>query len=104
MAWLDLFVAGVFEVLWTYGLKLSNGFTRPIPSILTAISLFGSMWFLAKSTQIIPLGTAYVVWVGIGALGATVLGVVAFNETVTVGKMVFVSLLVVSIIGLKLTS
>ena len=104
MAWLLLTIAGLLEVGWSIGLKYTNGFTNLIPSILTIIAIVLSMFLLAKSAQTIPIGTAYPVWVGIGALGAAIGGIVLFKESVSLMKIVFLVLLIISIIGLKVTA
>jgi quaternary ammonium compound-resistance protein SugE len=104
MNWFLLIIAGLFEVGWSLGLKYTHGFTRPVPSILTVIAIIISMLLLGKAAQTIPIGTAYPVWVGIGALGAAIGGILLFNEEVTLTRMAFLFLLIVSIIGLKLTS
>jgi quaternary ammonium compound-resistance protein SugE len=103
-AWIILFFAGLLEVCWAVGLKYTDGFTRLIPSIFTLTTLAGSMFLLAKAAQTLPIGTAYAVWVGIGAVGAGLLGIVLFKEPVTLPRMGFMILLVVSIIGLKMTA
>ncbi len=99
--WIILLIAGLLEVCWATGLKYTQGFTRLGPSIFTLTTLAASMYLLAKATQSLPMGTAYAVWVGIGAVGAAILGVVLFNEPLTLWRMLFMSLLVISIIGLK---
>lgn len=104
MAWIILIIAGLLEVGWTIGLKYSEGFTKPLPSIITAITITASMVLLGKATQTLPIGTAYAVWVGIGAAGASVAGMVLFKEPLSVAKLVFLLMLIVSIVGLKLTS
>jgi quaternary ammonium compound-resistance protein SugE len=104
MAWLLLGIAGLLEVCWSIGLKYTNGFSNLIPSIFTIVAIILSMFLLAKSSQTIPIGTAYPIWVGIGALGAAIGGIVFFQESVSVMKIAFLLMLVVSIIGLKLTS
>lgn len=101
--WIILLMAGLLEVCWATGLKYTQGFTRLGPSIFTLATLAASMYLLAKATQSLPMGTAYAVWVGIGAVGAAILGVILFNEPVTLWRIVFMSLLVISIIGLKFT-
>jgi quaternary ammonium compound-resistance protein SugE len=103
MAWMMLFVAGLFETGWAIGLKYTEGFTRLGPTILTAMALVISMVLLGLAVRDLPIGTAYAVWVGIGALGAAVLGVVLFGEPLTVPRIVFLTLLLISIIGLRLT-
>ena len=104
MAWVFLFVAGLLEVGWAIGLKYTDGFTRPVPSLLTAIAIVASMILLAIAARTIPIGTAYAVWTGIGAAGAAVVGIVALGEPATAGRVFFLSLLVLAIVGLKWTA
>lgn len=104
MAWGLLIVAGLLEVGWAVGLKYSEGFTRPLPSVLTVAAIAASMFLLAIAARTLPIGTAYAIWVGIGATGAAILGVVLFREPLTLARGVFLVLLVVSIVGLKLTA
>lgn len=103
-AWFVLVIAGLLEVCWATGLKYSEGFTRLVPSTFTLITLAASMYLLAKASQQIPIGTAYAVWVGIGALGAAIAGIVLFKEPLTISRLFFLALLIVSIIGLKFSS
>lgn len=102
--WLYLGIAGAMEVLWSTFLKFSEGFTKPLPTVITAAGLAASMFFLAKATKVLPIGTAYGIWTGIGALGAVIVGIVVFKEPATAGRMFFASLLLVGIVGLKLTA
>lgn len=102
--WIILAVAGLFEVCWSIGLKYTEGFTKLLPSLFTLITLAVSMYLLARATQSLPIGTAYAVWVGIGAFGAAVLGIVLFKEPASFGRLFFLALLIISIIGLKLTT
>jgi len=104
MAWILLIVAGLFEVCWAVGLKYTDGFRRILPSVLVVISIVASMIFLSLAERSIPIGTAYAVWVGIGVLGAAVLGIILFQDPVTPARLVFLTLLLVSMIGLKLTA
>ncbi len=104
MAWFVLLLAGVLEVVWSLGLKYTHGFTRVLPSIITGVAIVASLGLLAQATRTLPIGTAYPVWVGIGVLGATIGGVVLFGEPMPPLRVVFVVLLVVSILGLKVTS
>lgn len=99
-----LVVAGCFEVAWAIGLKYTEGFTKLLPSIFTLITLAISMVLLAKASRELPIGTAYGVWVGIGALGAAIMGMILFKEPVTPMRIFFLILLLASIIGLKVTS
>ena len=104
MAWLELLLAGGLEVFWSTFMKLSEGFTRPLYTVLTLIGLVLSFLFLSQATRVLPLGTAYAIWTGIGAVGAVVVGIVIFREPVTALRMVFVVLLLTGIIGLKAPS
>lgn len=103
MSWTLLVIAGLLEICWAIGLKYTDGFTKIGPTIFTLISLVLSMILLGKASQTLPIGTAYGVWVGIGALGAAILGIILFKETVSVARIIFLVMLLVSIIGLKLT-
>jgi quaternary ammonium compound-resistance protein SugE len=104
MEWLILVVAGMLEVVWAIGLKYTRGFTALVPSVVTIAAIVGSMWLLARAARTLPIGTAYAVWVGIGATGAAILGIVLFREPLTLPRCFFLLLLVVAIIGLKLTA
>ena len=104
IAWLLLLLAGLLEIVWAVGLKYSQGFTKLWPSVITIIAMIASMILLARAVKVLPVGTAYAVWVGIGALGAAVLGIVLFNEARNPARLMFVAMLLVSIIGVKLTS
>ncbi|MEZ2345504.1 quaternary ammonium compound efflux SMR transporter SugE [Terriglobus sp. RCC_193] len=102
--WVLIFVAGLLETTWAVGLKYTHGFTRLFPSIFTLIALAGSMYLLARAAQTLPIGTAYAVWVGIGAVGATILGIALFDEPATAPRLLFLTMLIGSILGLKYTS
>jgi quaternary ammonium compound-resistance protein SugE len=104
MAWFFLLLAGLLEVCWAIGLKYTDGFTRLVPSLFVGVTLAASMFFLALAARTLPIGTAYAVWVGIGALGAAILGAVLFHEHLSAGRLFFLGLLLVSIIGLKATT
>jgi quaternary ammonium compound-resistance protein SugE len=104
MAWFVLFVAGLLEVVWSLGLKYTHGVTRPVPSAITAVAIAGSMLLLARTTRTLPIGTAYAIWVGIGAIGAAIGSAVLFDEALPPLRIAFLALLVVSILGLKLTA
>jgi quaternary ammonium compound-resistance protein SugE len=104
MAWVVLFCAGLFEVAWAVGLKYTDGLTRPVPMVLTAVCLLISMALLAVALRTLPLGTAYAVWTGIGTLGTAILGVVLFREPATAIRLVCISLILAGIFGLKLTA
>ncbi len=104
MAWIILFIAGLFEIGWAVGLKFTEGFTRPIPIALTAISLVLSMGLLGWAVKTLPLGTAYAVWTGIGAVGTAIVGIVVFKEPATAARLACLCLIVAGILGLKLFS
>ena len=104
MPWIILVVAGFFEIGWAIGLKYTHGFTRLWPSIFTIAAIVISMYLLAVAARTLPIGTAYAVWVGIGAAGAATLGMVLLGEPVSPGRVFFLCLLVAAIIGLKLTT
>ncbi len=104
MAWIYLVVAGLLECGWAIGMKYTHGFTRPVPTALTVVALVGSMGLLGLAVRDLPIGTAYGVWVGIGALGTAALGIVLFGEPVTPGRIFFLGLLLVAIVGLKATT
>jgi quaternary ammonium compound-resistance protein SugE len=104
VAWVYLVVAGLLETGWAIGLKYTDGFRRPVPSIFTVLAIAASMILLAMAARTIPIGTAYAIWVGIGAVGAVSLGIVLFDEPRDFGRMFFVALLIVSLVGLKLTT
>jgi quaternary ammonium compound-resistance protein SugE len=104
LAWFALVIAGLFEVCWAVGLKYTDGFRKPLPSLLVLVALAISMLLLAYAARTLPIGTAYAVWVGIGALGAALLGIFLLHEPVTVARVAFLTLLLVSIVGLKVTS
>ncbi|HVG62789.1 MAG TPA: quaternary ammonium compound efflux SMR transporter SugE [Hyalangium sp.] len=104
MPWVLLIIAGLLEVCWAIGLKYTDGFTRPLPTVLTVLAIIASMVLLSLAARSLPIGTAYAIWVGIGALGAAILGIVLFKEPVTAARLFFLALLLTSIIGLKLTA
>lgn len=104
MAWVFLFIAGIFEVVWATFLKLSDGFSKAGFSIATIIGMLISFFFLSQATKVLPMGTAYAIWTGIGAIGATIVGVLIFNESMTLARGCFLLMLIVGIIGLKFTS
>ena len=103
MAWLVLTVAGLFEVGWAIGLKYTDGFSKLWPSVATAAAMVVSVVLLGWAMRSLPVGTAYAVWTGIGAVGTVVLGIVLFGEPATLGRLVCVTLIVAGIIGLKVT-
>lgn len=104
MAWLVLFVAGLFEIGWAVGLKYTEGFTRLWPTVWTAASMVISLWLLGLALRSLPLGTAYAVWTGIGTTGTALLGIVLFSEPAEAMRLVCIGLIVAGIIGLKLVT
>lgn len=104
MEWVYLIVAGGLEVFWSTCLKLSEGFSVLRFSILTVIGMIFSFLFLSQATKTLPLGTSYAIWTGIGALGAVIVGVLLFKESVSPLRLMFVALILIGIIGLKATS
>lgn len=104
MAWILLTVAGLLEVAWSVGLKYTEGFTRLWPSVWTVLGFAASMFLLSQAARTLPIGTAYGVWVGIGAAGAAVVGMLVLGEPATAGRIFFICLLLVSVVGLKATS
>jgi quaternary ammonium compound-resistance protein SugE len=104
MPWFLLILAGLFEIGWAIGLKCSDGFTRLWPSVATVIAMALSLGLLAAALRSLPLGTAYAVWVGIGAVGTVILGVFVFGETVNALRAISVGLIVLGLIGLKLAA
>ena len=103
-SWIILVIAGLLEVCWAVGLKYTEGFTRLVPSVLTLIALVLSIFLLAKASQNLPIGTAYSLWVGIGAMGASIFGILLFQESASPLRLLFLGLLLASMIGLKVTS
>lgn len=104
MAWILLLVAGLLEVGWAIGLKYTEGFTRLWPSAFTLLAMVGSVVLLGVAMKSLPVGTSYAVWVGVGAVGTAILGIVLFGEPATAGRLVSLGLILAGIIGLKLAS
>jgi quaternary ammonium compound-resistance protein SugE len=104
MAWLNLVIAGVFEVVWAIGLKYTDGFTKLWPSIGTLAAMVASIGFLAQALKSIPLGTGYAVWTGIGAVGTAILGILLFGESRNLFRLTSILVIVIGIVGLRLTS
>ena len=104
MSWFILVFAGLLEVVWAIGLKYTHGFTRPLPSAITIVAIIASMWLLAAAAETLPIGTAYGIWVGIGAVGTAVGGIVLFGEPLSVTRLSLLAVLVASVVGLKLTT
>ena len=104
MPWIYLFLAGVLEVGWAIGLKYTEGFTRPLPTILTVISMVASVALLGLAVRDLPIGTAYAVWTGIRTVGAVLMGMSLFGDPATIARIACIGLILVGIAGLKLTS
>lgn len=104
MAWLLLVVAGLFEVAWAIGLKYTEGFTRFWPSAATLTAMTLSVVLLGLAMKTLPVGTSYAIWVGVGAVGTALMGMVLFGEPATLGRLVSLALIVAGIVGLKLSS
>lgn len=104
MAWILLLLAGILETAWAIGLKYTQGFTRLTPSVLTGLAIAASMVLLSMAARTLPISTAYAVWVGIGAAGTMLLGIVVLGEPATPARLFFLVLLLIAIFGLKATS
>ncbi|MHB0958344.1 MAG: quaternary ammonium compound efflux SMR transporter SugE [Pirellulaceae bacterium] len=104
MAWLILVLAGLFEIGWASGLKSTEGFTRPLPTLLTVGAMVISMYLLGLAVRTLPIGTAYTIWVGIGSIGTVILGITLLGEPMNPGRLISVALVVAGVIGLKLAT
>jgi quaternary ammonium compound-resistance protein SugE len=104
VAWLLLILAGMFETGWAMGLEYSEGLTKPKPVLATLIALIISMVLLAKAVETLPIGTAYAVWTGIGASTTAVLGIHLFNETMSFGRLFFICMIVIGVLGLQIVT
>ncbi|MEJ6474193.1 DMT family transporter [Pseudoalteromonas piscicida] len=104
MSWLMLILAGLLEVVWAIGLKFTEGFTKPIPSIFTLVAMAASFYFLSVALRTLPLGVAYSVWVGIGMVGSIIVGTFYFKEPMSIYKLLSLVFIVAGIVGLKLSS
>ncbi len=104
MAWFFLFIAGLLEIAWAFGMKLSDGFSRPVPSVLTVLAMLGSFALLALSMRTLPLGTAYAVWTGIGAVGTFIIGVVILNEPLSIMRVSAALMIAGGLLLMKLSS
>ena len=104
MAWIVLFVAGLMEIGWAIGLKYTEGFTRLVPSVLTLACMTASILLLGLALKTLPIGTAYAVWTGIGAVGTAILGIALFGDPATVARLGCIGLIVAGIVGLKLVT
>lgn len=104
MNWIYLLIAGLLEIGWAIGLKYTEGWSRILPSVLTAAMMIASFYFLSMALKTLPIGTAYAVWTGIGTVGAAVLGMIIFNEPRDFARILCILLIIGGIAGLKLTS
>jgi quaternary ammonium compound-resistance protein SugE len=104
MSWIILFFAGLFEVGWAVGLKYTDGFTRPLPTVLTVGAMVISLGLLGLAVKELPLGTAYAIWTGVGAVGTVIAGIILFGESMALVRLVSVALIVCGLIGLKLSA
>lgn len=104
MAWIILVLAGLFETGWAIGLKYTEGFTRLWPTVWTAVAMIISLWLLGIAVNTLPVGTAYSVWVGVGAVGTVILGIVLLEEPANAARLISVALIIVGIIGLRLAT
>lgn len=102
MSWLILFLAGLLEVAWAVGLKYTDGFTRPVPTVLTVLAMVASIALLGLALRTLPLGTAYAVWTGIGTIGTVIFGIFVLNESTSVARIGCILLIVAGIVGLKI--
>ncbi len=101
MAWVYLGVAGILEVIWAFAMKQSAGFTKPVATVVTIVGMVASVWFLSLAMKVLPLGTAYVIWTGIGAVGAFVLGIVFLGESADALRLIAAALIVAGLLMLK---
>ncbi|CUA94484.1 MULTISPECIES: DMT family transporter [Pannonibacter] len=104
MSWIYLLSAGILEVVWAFAMKLSDGFTRPLPTLVMIVSMIGSFALLALAMRDLPLGTAYTIWTGIGAAGAFVLGVVMLGEVISPARVTAALLIISGIVLMKVSS
>ena len=104
MAWIHLLIAGLFEVAWAIGLKYTEGWTKLYPSLFTLAGMVASFYFLSLAVKVLPIGTAYALWTGIGAIGAAILGIVLFGESRDLARLLCIGLILAGIIGLKLSA
>ncbi|HSK01734.1 MAG TPA: multidrug efflux SMR transporter [Kofleriaceae bacterium] len=104
MSWFLVIVSGLLEACWAIGLKASNGFTRPITTALTLAGMIASFALLAVAARTLPIGTAYAVWVGIGAIGASALGIIVYDEPLTPARILSLALILAGVLGLKLSA
>ena len=104
MSWFYLTIAGLFEIGWAVGLKYTEGFTKPVPTVLTIAAMAVSLWLLGLALKELPMGTAYAIWTGIGSVGTAILGIWLFGDPATVLRLMCIGLIVAGIVGLKLVT
>ena len=104
MSWIILFFAGLFEVGWAVGLKYTDGFTRPLPTVLTVAAMAISLGLLGLAVKELPLGTAYAIWTGVGAVGTVIAGIILFGESMALIRLASVALIITGLIGLKVSA
>lgn len=104
MSWTYLLVAALFEIVWAVGLEYTEGFTRPVPSVLTVGAMIVSMGLLAQAVKTLPIGTAYAVWTGVGAAGTAVAGILLFGEPRNLTRFLFIGFIIVGVVGLQLST
>ncbi|WP_397449299.1 quaternary ammonium compound efflux SMR transporter SugE [Pseudomonas sp. NA-150] len=104
MSWIILFFAGLFEVGWAVGLKYTEGFTRPLPTALTVAAMLASLGLLGIAMKELPLGTAYAIWTGVGAIGTVIAGVILFGESMALMRVASVALILCGLVGLKISA
>lgn len=104
MSWVYLVLAGVLEIVWAYSMKLSQGFTRPMPTVITIGTMAASFWLLALAMRTIPLSTSYTVWTGIGSVGAFIVGVTLLAEPISAGRVIAAGLIISGLVLMKLSS
>ena len=104
MAWIHLLIAGLLEIVWAYSMKQSAGFTRPLPSLVTVVAMTASFWLLALAMRAIPLGTAYLIWTGIGAVGTFIAGLILLGEPANAGRIIAALLVASGLVLMKVSS
>lgn len=104
MPWIYLLIAGILEIVWAYTMKQAYGFTRLIPSLITILAMIVSFWLLALAMRTIPLGTAYIIWTGIGAVGAFLVGIICLAEPLNTGRILAAILIISGLILMKISS
>lgn len=104
MEWFILTLAGIFEIIWAVGLKYTEGFTKFIPSSITIAAMFISFWLLSIALKTLPLGVSYAVWTGIGTIGTVIFGIILLGESASIMKIIFIALILIGIIGLKVST